>query len=115
MISQAVEDRVIAKVAAITDVTVHIDPEDDEDAPTCRGLPLRGEALRVLESRWAQMHVVPPQREVRLHYLAGNIDVELILPLSSFTDAASTRRLHEALAGAATDLAWFRSLRVLYG
>ena len=39
MISQAVEDRVIDKVESITDVTVHIDPEDDESAPTCRGLP----------------------------------------------------------------------------
>ena len=43
MISQAVEDRMIGKLEAITDVTVHIDPEDDED---CADLPRPAVARR---------------------------------------------------------------------
>ncbi|MCB1802000.1 MAG: cation transporter [Gammaproteobacteria bacterium] len=115
MISQTVEDRVIEKVAAITDVTVHIDPEDDEDAPTCRGLPLRADAVRALESAWEKAHLLPAQRELRLHYLSGRIDVDLILPLASFNDTAATQRLHADLSSAATALEWFSRLRILYG
>jgi cation diffusion facilitator family transporter len=115
MISQAVEDRVIEKVEAITDVTVHIDPEDDEDAPTCRGLPLRADALARLEATWAAVPKLPAQREMRLHYLAGKIEVELILPLAAFGDAGTAAELQAALEAAAADLPWLRRVRVLYG
>ena len=115
MISQAVEDRMIEKVESITDVTVHIDPEDDEDAPTCAGLPLRADALQALEGVWNEIHAIPAQREIRLHYLSGKIEVELILPLNSYVDADTSRQLQARLDGAAKDLTWFGGLRLLYG
>lgn len=115
MISQAVEDRLIEKVAAISDVTVHIDPEDDEDSPTCRGLPLRAEAESALESRWHDVQTIPAQREIRLHYLAGRIDAEMVLPLASYVDEATTATLQQELQKATASLPWFRRLRILYG
>ena len=115
VISQAVEDRMIGKLEAITDVTVHIDPEDDEDSPACRGLPLRAEALGKLESAWARLQEAPPRHETRLHYLAGKIEVELVLPLESFVDPTSTAALQADLKAAAEDLPWLGRLRVLYG
>jgi cation diffusion facilitator family transporter len=115
MISQAVEDRIIEKVGSITDVTVHIDPEDDEDAPQCRGLPLRAAALNALETAWSDLQQLPAKREVRLHYLAGKIEVELILPMASFIDTGSTVALHDGLKEAARDLHWLGRLRILYG
>lgn len=115
MISQAVEDRLIEKLDAITDVTVHIDPEDDQDAPPCRGLPLRAQALQALETRWEHQHTLPAQREIRLHYLGGRIEVELILPLAGHDNNETTRQLHDALEQAADDLDWFGCLRILYG
>lgn len=115
MISQAVEDRMIDKLDPITDVTVHIDPENDEDAPTCRGLPLRGEVLGALEAAWNKVHATPPQREVRLHYLGGRVEVELILPLASYQDVASATELSDRLQAASSGLPWFGRLRVLYG
>lgn len=115
MISQAVEDRMIRKVEAITDVTVHIDPENDEDAPACRGLPLRAEALAALESAWEKLKTAPPQHETRLHYLAGRIEVELVLPLDSFVDPATATALQAELKAAAGDLHWLGRLRILYG
>jgi len=115
MISQAVEDRMIEEVESITDVTVHIDPEDDEDAPTCAGLPLRADALQALEGVWNAIHAIPAQREIRLHYLSGKIEVELILPLNSYVDADSSSQLQTLLDGVAHDLPWFGGLRLLYG
>jgi len=115
MISQAVEDRMIEKVGSITDVTVHIDPEDDEDAPKCRGLPLRAEALATLEAAWAHQQLLPAQREIRLHYLGGKIEVELILPLEGFVDAAASAAMRADLERGAREIPWFSRLRMLYG
>jgi cation diffusion facilitator family transporter len=115
MISQAVEDRMIRNLDAITDVTVHIDPENDEDAPACRGLPLRAEALAALKSAWQELDKAALQHEIRLHYLAGRIEVELILPLDSFVDQASTAALQAQMKAAAGKLSWLGRLRILYG
>jgi cation diffusion facilitator family transporter len=114
MISQAVEDRMIEQVDSITDVTVHIDPEDDEDAPTCAGLPLRAEALEALDDAWTEAGAPLAPHETRLHYLSGKIDVELILPLSHFVDRRATDQLRAHLEAVARDLPWFGGLRLLY-
>jgi len=115
MISQAVEDRLIKQVEAITDVTVHIDPEDDEDAPTCRGLPMRGAALAELERAWQRIEGLPPEPEIRLHYLSGKIEVELLLPLNAIVPGAGLDpALKAALEAAAAELAWFGRLRILF-
>jgi hypothetical protein len=95
-------------------VTVHIDPEDDEDAPTCRGLPLRAQVLSALDAAWQGAQLAQPH-DTRLHYLGGKIDVELILPLASYADAETASRLQAQLEEAARNLPWFRRLRVLYG
>jgi cation diffusion facilitator family transporter len=115
MISQAVEDRLIDRVDAITDVTVHIDPEDDENAPTCRGLPLRADATLALEQAWQAEHALPTQYALRLHYLSGKIDVEVVLPLASYADQAATALLRARMQEATRDLAWMGDLQILYG
>lgn len=115
MISQTVEDRLIRQVEAITDVTVHIDPEDDEDAPTCRGLPLRGVALAALQSAWQEAEGRPVQGEIRLHYLSGKVEVELITPQAGYLDAKATAVRQRVLEKAAAELPWFGGLRILYG
>ena len=114
MISQAVEDRMIERVESITDVTVHIDPEDDENAPTCRGLPMRAQVLEALRSVWKDESPLAEPLEVRLHYLAGKIDVELVLPLERLSGTTTSEALRERLQTAAARLSWFRRLRVLY-
>jgi cation diffusion facilitator family transporter len=115
MISQAVEDRLIEKVDAITDVTVHIDPEDDEDAPPCRGLPLRAAAEAALEAAWEGVAGLPAQREIRLHYLSGRVEAEVLLPLASFGGPQQTAELRDTLLACAGSLDWLGDLRLLYG
>lgn len=111
MISQAVEDQLKETIEAITDVTVHIDPEDDEDAPRCSGLPLREQALAELEALWPAL---PPSHRLILHYLSGRIDVELQLPLAELRDSrqadALRGRLQADLAGSKV----FGKVRLLY-
>lgn len=80
-ISESVEKAVIDKFEEINDVTVHIDPEDDEAAASCRDLPLRSELLQSLNSAWAKHDILSHIDDVTLHYLDGSICVEAGLPL----------------------------------
>lgn len=101
MISLAVEERLKAEIDEINDVTVHIDPEDDERTDRCSGLPLRAEALMRLDELWSGIAAVAGRRRVVLHYLNGRIDVELQLAAACGSEAdasALCRRLQAALA-----------------
>jgi divalent metal cation (Fe/Co/Zn/Cd) transporter len=111
MISQTVEDRLKDSVEAITDVTVHIDPEDDEEGPPCRGMPLRKEALAQLEANWPAL---PAAHYIRLHYLSGRIDVELVLPMEAYIDQEAADRMRQELQDAIAKLPKFGRLSILY-
>lgn len=81
MISVLVEQRLKRQIDEITDVTVHIDPEDDEVRPPRTALPLRAEAMARLETLWRDIPEAALRRRVVLHYLNGRLDVEVFLPL----------------------------------
>ena len=78
-IGEAVRWRLIKTVDEVSDVTVHIDPEDDELASSCAGLPLRDEVLRRLEQQWQQLDIGERLDKVVLHYLNGKVHVEVFL------------------------------------
>lgn len=111
MISQVVEDRLKDSVDEITDVTVHIDPEDDEQAPPCRGLPLRKDALAMLTQDWPAL---PDPHTFQLHYLSGKIDVELVLPVTAYGDEQQSEALRRQLEDSLADHPVFRRLSILY-
>jgi cation diffusion facilitator family transporter len=111
MISQAVEDRLKETVEAITDVTVHVDPEDDEQAPPCSGLPLREEAVAQLRTLWPQ---VPEPYDIVLHYLSGKIHIELHLPLSHFSSEERMAAFRESLQSSVKDDDTFGDVDILY-
>ena len=54
MIGERVRTRLIGEMDDVSDVTVHIDPEDDEVASPCTDLPLRDEIMQRLEEGWAK-------------------------------------------------------------
>lgn len=86
MIALLVEERLKSRIDEITDVTVHIDSEDDEPKdgeaePGSAPLPTRAEVLVRLGRLWQGVSEVTECRRVILHYLNGRIDVELYFPL----------------------------------
>jgi cation diffusion facilitator family transporter len=81
MISVLVERRLKEQIDEITDVTVHIDPEDDEKAPASTGLPMRSEAMDRLDALWEGIAETAGRKRTVLHYLGGRIDVEVLLLL----------------------------------
>ncbi|RMD69596.1 MAG: hypothetical protein D6819_06555 [Gammaproteobacteria bacterium] len=79
-IGEAVRQRLMDTFEDISDVTVHIDPEDDEKAPLNLDLPLRRTLLRELQGYWKDVRGASLIRRVNLHYLGGKLHVELFLP-----------------------------------
>ncbi|MBK1645015.1 cation transporter [Thiocapsa imhoffii] len=115
MISLLVEHRLKRDIDEITDVTVHIDPEDDDRVPPTLALPLRAEVLARLASLWSAVPEANERERVVLHYLAGKIDLEVHFPIAAcLRQGADVSRLRKLLADALKDDARFGEVRVLF-
>jgi len=80
-IGEKVRRRLIRKNESVSDVTVHIDPEDDQLASPCDHLPLRNEILRRLGEQWQHIDFGADIEKVVLHYLDGRVNVDVFLPM----------------------------------
>jgi cation diffusion facilitator family transporter len=92
-IAEAVRARLIEEIHPVADVMVHIDTEDDMQAPTSAGLPLRNEVLARLHRYFDTIPEARHIREITLHYLGGRIHLDLTLPLDLAADRESAVRL----------------------
>lgn len=81
-ISETVRQQLLQNIEDVSDVTVHIDPEDDEFAATCCQLPPRGQIMARLHESWQDNEIVNQIQSVTLHYLDGTIRVDVKLPLA---------------------------------
>ncbi len=100
-------DRVRAELQArceyVSDVLVHVDPEDDARGAETRLLPGRESLLERLDRRWREAGVdVSPER-IDLHYLEGSVDVEIVLSLDAVADIDAARRLSRRLSEVTRD------------
>jgi cation diffusion facilitator family transporter len=96
-ISEGVRIRIMEEVDAVTDVMVHIDPEDDERATPSSDLPLRREVQTLLARRWAGVEAAQYIDETILHYLDGKIHLEVSLPLTRMKDIREARTVAREL------------------
>jgi cation diffusion facilitator family transporter len=80
-ISEKVEKALIDRFDEINDVTVHIDPENDETIAASIDLPLRSELVDELTRLWSNMPELVDVDDITLHYLGGKISVEASMPL----------------------------------
>ena len=113
-ISEAVRARLIKEITPMADVMVHIDTEEDVQGPSCEGLPLRDEVQQRLDGYF---HDIPEARrieQVTLHYLDGQIEIELLLPLSVAADPGAAQLLAQRFAEAVRADRQIRSVKVKY-
>ncbi len=80
-IAEAVGELLKNRIERIQDVTIHIDPENDEDTRPNSHLPLRTPLLQELSGYWSHIPAAADIEEIKLHYLNGKVEVELLLPL----------------------------------
>ncbi len=115
MLSIAVEEEIKAAVEEITDVTVHIDPENDEEQPTCKGLPLREEVMQELEQAWAHLQCLGREERILLHYLAGHIDLDIFFPLACYEGETQSQKLRESMTEALRAYPHYGDVRLYFG
>jgi cation diffusion facilitator family transporter len=114
-IAEVVQYGLIDKVDVLEDVTVHIDPEDDEEGPSCAALPLRREAEGLLETHWSGLECYSQLRRMVLHYLSGGIDIDLYLPLSCYISQSHADALIQSYQEGIEGSGIFRSVRIWFG
>lgn len=112
-IGEKVRQTLIGEIEDVADVTVHIDPEDDETSSPCDKLPLRDEILGQLKTRWAS-DGLPDIRDVTLHYLDGKIHVDVVLPLATAPTPEQGRQIANRLRQAASGIKEVGEVRVYY-
>ena len=110
-IGESVRNRLIDQMEDVSDVTVHIDPEDDELASPCDHLPLREELLQRLEQQWQGLGPDFRVDRVVLHYLDGKVHADIFLPLVDSTDAPA---LSAAVIRASQEVEDIGEVRVYY-
>ncbi len=116
MISLVVENRLKSQIDEITDVTVHVDPEDDEAAAPRMDLPTRAEALARLDRLWQGIGVAAKRQRTILHYLNGRIDVEIYLPLDICSgDCSYAKDVKDLLQSAVAPDPAFNQVFVYFG
>ena len=99
-IGEQVRGVLIDQMEEVSDVTVHIDPEDDEVASPSNQLPSRAEILQRLEQEWQGLDLGPGIDQVMLHYLDGKVHVDVFLKMSGL-DAGTMTGLTERIRAAA--------------
>jgi len=97
-IGEKVRSILIEEDDEVSDVMVHIDPEDDEKIALSSDLPTRSEVESVLRQRWSDLPEVQLIEKIILHYLDGKIHVELLLPLNKLQHPDQAMEIARELA-----------------
>lgn len=111
-ISEIVRQNLIREFDEVSDVMVHIDPEDDELAPSCKDLPLRSVIRDKLEQQWKKIAGAENIKEITLHYLDGKIHVEVKIPLNAVDDLEQAKSLQATIQEASQQIEDIGSVQV---
>lgn len=101
MISDRVRACLLAEHDDVSDVLIHIDPEDHTSERPSSNLPGRDKVMQMLKPCWESVATADRIERVNLHYLEGKIDVEIILPLDAATNADAAKEIAAGFAAAA--------------
>lgn len=116
MIALRVENQLKSQIDEISDVTVHIDPEDDQETSPRIALPTRAEALARLGRLWEAVPEAARRQRTNLHYLNGRIDVELYFPLDVCAgDRSRAQKVRESLQSALAEDPAFNQVFIYFG
>lgn len=113
-ISETVRHRLISEFDEISDVMVHIDPENDEEVKPCCSMPLRHEIIDKANKTWSDIPGAEMIKDITLHYLGNKVHLELLLPLAQLKDLDQARNLASALQEAGQSLEEVGEVTVRY-
>jgi len=73
----------------MTDITVHIDPEDDESSSLCTELPSRNQLMSQLYPHLQESGLTQSIQNIVLHYISGKVDMEIYITGSASEEQAA--------------------------
>jgi cation diffusion facilitator family transporter len=112
-IGEMVRRRLLDEVEMVTDVTIHIDPENDESGSSSDNLPTREKVMNELKQCWQHL---PTEiiENVTLHYLSGEIQIELDLPIKILKDIGEAKPVVIKLKQAVSTLSYISNVEVRF-
>jgi cation diffusion facilitator family transporter len=113
-ISEMVTSRLLNEFEGVTDVTVHIDPEDDEQEAVSLALPMRNEFLKRIRNHLDGIEEASRIERFTLHYLAGKVRVEALMPFDENSRPETCRRIEKRLWDALQQDPLIESLNVYW-
>lgn len=111
-ISEYVRLKLIDSHEDISNALVHIDPEDDSLAVLCADLPVRREVLADLRSVWTEELDASELDRAVLHYLNGQVHVDLVRSMQAAD--AQAQQFNQHLQEKVKALNYIGEVRVLY-
>lgn len=113
-IGEKVRKRLIQEIEEVTDVMVHVDPEDDEQMKPSLGLPTRSWVRTQLEESWRDLPLAKKIERIVLHYLDGKLDVEVCFPVNAMPSDDAEREQLIAMRRTADKLEQVRELTIFF-
>jgi cation diffusion facilitator family transporter len=113
-IGDAVYSSLRAEFENLTDITIHIDAEDDETYHKSSQLPLRSALTSRLREYWRDIPESSAVTNIVLHYLNGRLHVEVWLPLDRFGSLERARTVKNELLESCAEDADIGSMDILF-
>jgi len=109
-----VRARLIAEMPEITEVLVHTDVENDELARTTYNLPFRNEIRARLQQRWQSLGAADAIEQITLHYLSGELIIDIYLPLNIVQNIKEAQLLSQRFAELVGDEPEIDTINIYY-
>ena len=113
-IAETVRQGLIQDFEEISEVMVHVDPENDEECAVRIDLPTREQLIEQLKQCWSDTVSSDHIERITLHYLGGKITVEVVLPLSIVNDLAAAQQLNTILCEQAKTQTCIRQVHISF-
>lgn len=112
-IGEQVHFKLLKEVKNLTDVTVHIDPEDDERSRPSLHLPDRTQIEKTLEKHWHNLPGYNQIKKMQIHYIDGNLYIELYMPQNAI-DTNEQKSLKSMYQNAIKNVADIADLHIYF-
>lgn len=113
-IGQKVHQALETQMESVSDVTVHIDPEDDEIAAPSRDLPGRDQILPLLHQAWQVLPHAKQISDVTFHYLDGKLYIEITIPMKDIDTNVQLDSLNQQYMQALSRLNYVAGVNILF-
>ncbi|MDF2866845.1 MAG: cation transporter [Gammaproteobacteria bacterium] len=110
-IATQVHQELLEAIDNIEDVTVHIDPEEDQESKAIVSLLSRTELLQLLNDKLGTLDAYRQHREIRLHYLRGKLTIEILLPINYI---ANVIEIQQTINAATAELTFINTVKLLF-